>query len=106
MDTRVEGFDALGSLLARTVDAANLSDLFWDKARQSGFVPLLDYNDWRKAKGLCHRHLRQAAHQADGDQIDKGEGRRRDPLPGQTGTTQQQAGDGEVEDNPRRRLAA
>lgn len=50
--TRVEGFDAMGSLLSKTVDAANLSDLFWDKARQSGFVQLLDYNDWRKTKGL------------------------------------------------------
>lgn len=50
--TRVEGFDAMGSLLARTVDASNLSDLLWDKAHQAGFVPLLDYNEWRKTKGL------------------------------------------------------
>lgn len=50
--TRIEGFDAMGALLSNTADGANLSDLFRDKAHEAGFVPLLDYNDWRKAKGL------------------------------------------------------
>lgn len=50
--TRVEGFDGFGALMSKTVDIANLNDLFWDKARQSNLVPLLDYNDWRKQRGL------------------------------------------------------
>jgi ABC-type nitrate/sulfonate/bicarbonate transport system substrate-binding protein len=49
---RVQGFDGLGALMSNTVDIANLNDLFWDKARQANLLPLLDYNDWRRQKGL------------------------------------------------------
>jgi len=50
--TRVEGFDGFGALASNTVDAANMNDSLFGRARQQGFRRLLDYNDWRKAKGL------------------------------------------------------
>lgn len=49
---RVEGFDGFGALASNTVDAANMNDSLFGRARQQGFKKLLDYNDWRKAKGL------------------------------------------------------
>lgn len=53
--TRVEGFEAIGALVSKSVDAANVSDLFFAKAREGGLVRLLDYNEWRKANGLDTR---------------------------------------------------
>lgn len=50
--SRVEGFDGFGALASNTVDAANMNDSLFGRARQQGFVKLLDYNDWRKEKGL------------------------------------------------------
>jgi ABC-type nitrate/sulfonate/bicarbonate transport system substrate-binding protein len=50
--TRVEGFEAIGALVSKSVDAANVSDLFFDKAHEGGLTKLLDYNDWRKENGL------------------------------------------------------
>lgn len=49
---RVEGFDGFGALASNTVDAANMNDSLFGRARQQGFRKLLDYNDWRKAKGM------------------------------------------------------
>jgi NitT/TauT family transport system substrate-binding protein len=53
--TRVEGFEAIGALVSKSVDAANVSDLYFDKAREGGLVKLLDYNQWRKENGLDTR---------------------------------------------------
>ena len=53
--TRVEGFEAIGALVSKSVDAANVSDLYFDKAREGGLVKLLDYNLWRKENGLDTR---------------------------------------------------
>ena len=53
--TRVEGFEAIGALVSKSVDAANVSDLYFDKAREGGLVKLLDYNVWRKENGLDTR---------------------------------------------------
>jgi ABC-type nitrate/sulfonate/bicarbonate transport system substrate-binding protein len=50
--TRIEGFDAFGALLSKTVEGANLNDVFLDKAKKAGFVMLVDYNEWRKERGL------------------------------------------------------
>lgn len=50
--TRVEGFDGFGALASNTVDAANMNDSLFGRARQQGFKKLLDYNEWRAAKGL------------------------------------------------------
>lgn len=49
---RVEGFDGFGALASNTVDAANMNDSLFGRARQQGFKRLLDYNEWRRAKGL------------------------------------------------------
>lgn len=49
---RIEGFDAFGALLSKTVEGANLNDVFMDKAKKAGFVMLVDYNEWRKERGL------------------------------------------------------
>ncbi len=49
---RIEGFDGFGALASNTVDAANMNDSLFGKARQQGFKKLIDYNDWRKAKGM------------------------------------------------------
>lgn len=49
---RVEGFDGFGALASNTVDAANMNDSLFGRARQQGFKKLIDYNDWRKAKGM------------------------------------------------------
>jgi ABC-type nitrate/sulfonate/bicarbonate transport system substrate-binding protein len=53
--TRVEGFEAIGALVSKSVDAANVSDLYFDKAREGGLVKLLDYNLWRQQNGLDTR---------------------------------------------------
>jgi len=50
--SRIEGFDGFGALASNTVDAANMNDSLFGRARQLGFVKMLDYNDWRKEKGL------------------------------------------------------
>lgn len=50
--TRVEGFEAIGALVSKSVDAANVSDLYFDKAREGGLIKLLDYNVWRQENGL------------------------------------------------------
>lgn len=52
---RVEGFEAIGALVSKSVDAANVSDLYFDKAHEGGLVKLLDYNEWRKENGLDTR---------------------------------------------------
>jgi NitT/TauT family transport system substrate-binding protein len=52
---RVEGFEAIGALVSKSVDAANVSDLFFDKAHEAGLVKLVDYNEWRKENGLDTR---------------------------------------------------
>jgi NitT/TauT family transport system substrate-binding protein len=50
--TRIEGFDGFGALASNAVDAANMNDSLFGRARQQGFIRLLDYNEWRKQKGL------------------------------------------------------
>jgi ABC-type nitrate/sulfonate/bicarbonate transport system substrate-binding protein len=50
--TRIEGFDAFGALISKTVEGANLNDVFLDKVRKAGFVMLVDYNKWREERGL------------------------------------------------------
>ena len=50
--TRVVGFDSMGSLLSRTVDAANLDAGALGKARQAHLVQIFDYNTWRKDHGF------------------------------------------------------
>jgi ABC-type nitrate/sulfonate/bicarbonate transport system substrate-binding protein len=53
--TRVQGFEAIGALVSKSVDAANVSDLYFDKAKEGGLVKLIDYNLWRKENGLDTR---------------------------------------------------
>jgi ABC-type nitrate/sulfonate/bicarbonate transport system substrate-binding protein len=50
--TRIEGFDGFGALASNTVDAANMNDSLFGRARQQGFRKLVDYNEWRRAKGF------------------------------------------------------
>jgi ABC-type nitrate/sulfonate/bicarbonate transport system substrate-binding protein len=50
--TRIEGFDAFGALASKTVEGANLNDVFRDRAQKAGFVVLIDYNEYRKQQGL------------------------------------------------------
>jgi ABC-type nitrate/sulfonate/bicarbonate transport system substrate-binding protein len=49
---RVEGFDGFGALISNTVDAANMNDTLFTKARSANLVPILDYNGWRKKHSL------------------------------------------------------
>lgn len=48
---RVEGFDGFGALASKTVDAANMNESLFSRAKQAGFVRLVDYNEWRRQNG-------------------------------------------------------
>ena len=49
---RFESFNGFGSLMSGNADIANISSNWIGKARKSGLVRILDYNDWRKERGL------------------------------------------------------
>ena len=49
---RFESFNGFGSLMSGNADIANISSNWIGKARKSGLVQILDYNDWRKEQGL------------------------------------------------------
>ncbi len=49
---RFESFNGFGSLMSGNADIANISSNWIGKARKAGLVKLLDYNDWRKERGL------------------------------------------------------
>ncbi len=49
---RFETFNGFGSLMSGNADIANISSNWIGKSRKAGLVLLLDYNDWRKERGL------------------------------------------------------
>ncbi len=49
---RVESFNGLGSLIAGTVDVANVNDTHIVRVREAGLETFLDYTEWREKKGL------------------------------------------------------
>jgi NitT/TauT family transport system substrate-binding protein len=49
---RIESFNGFGSLVAGSVDVANVDDGLLGQTRKAGLVGILDYTDWRRAHGL------------------------------------------------------
>ena len=49
---RVEGFDGFGALISKTVDAANMNESLFAKAKKAGFMRLVDYNELRAQRGM------------------------------------------------------
>jgi NitT/TauT family transport system substrate-binding protein len=49
---RVESFNGFGTLASGQAQAANISSNWIGKGRKAGFMQLVDYNEWRKKKGL------------------------------------------------------
>jgi ABC-type nitrate/sulfonate/bicarbonate transport system substrate-binding protein len=48
---RIEAFNGLGSLIAGSVDVANVNDSNIAQVRKAGLVSFLDYTEWREKKG-------------------------------------------------------